>query len=179
MNRWLTKLLYPERGPLRRFWIWLHRQLDPVIARAHLTQVRRSPAVMGIPILVMAGDDTQIRGRIAEVLAYVARSPRHFSRLRRTLTHIGVGAPTIRHGRYVPQIGACNLALRELQIHSIPALAATLVHAVTEARVHRAVFDRRRATPEEWRRLPILCVRASTDFLDYTQHTSRSGLTSA
>ena len=131
---------------------------------------------MGIPIFVMAGEETPIRVRLTEVLAYVARSPRHFSRLRRTLTHIGVGAPTIRHGRYVPQIGACNLAVHELQVHSIPALAATLVHAVTEARVRRAVFDRRTATSEEWSRLPVLCLRASADFLDYTQHHAGSGL---
>jgi len=80
---------------------------------------------------------------------------------------------------YVPQIRACNLAARELQVQSIPALAATLVHAVTEARVHRAVVDTRSPTSEEWRRLPILCARASTDFLDYTKRSLRSGLTSA
>ena len=134
---------------------------------------------MGVSLLIMSGNEERARARIAQTLEYVARSPRHFSRLRRTLAMIGVGAPTIRHGRYVPQVRACHLASHELEVHSIPALAAVLVHAVTEARLRQAVFDRRAATPAELQRLPILCARASTDFLDRAQASTSSGLTCA
>lgn len=174
MNRWLKLLLRPERGPVLKFWVWLHGWLDPVVARAYLRWPRSRLAVMGIPIDVIGGDEVEVRARIAQVFAYVARSPRHLLRVRRTLNIIGVGAPSIRHGRYVPELRACNLAVHELQVDSIPALAATLIRVVTEARVRHAVFDRRSATPDEWRRLPLLCARAATDFLDRTQHSAHA-----
>jgi len=179
MNRWLRRLLYPLRGPLRVFWIWLHRQLDPLAARVFLSRAQRNPAVMGVAVVVMRGDEGQAVARITQVLEYVARSPRHFSRLCRTIAVIGVGAPPISHGRFVPKLRACHLAVRELQVHSIPALAATLVHAATEARLRRAVFDRRAGTAGEWSRLRVLCARASTEFLDRAQARSASGLSSA
>jgi hypothetical protein len=179
MNRWLKRVLWPQRGPLLTFWKWLHRHIDPHLARALSKSARNGPAIMGVPLLIMGGNEESARARIAQALEYVARSPRHLSRLRRTLAMIGVGAPTIRHGRYVPELGACHLATHELHVHSIPALAATLVHAVTEARLRRAVFDRRTGTPEELQRLPLLCARASTDFLDRAQAWMSSGLTSA
>ncbi len=134
---------------------------------------------MGVAIWVIRGDEVQACARVGEVLHFLARSPRHFARLRRTLTIIGVGAPIVPHGAYISRSRSCNLAVRELELDSIPALAATLIHATTEARLRRAVFERRAATVEEWRRLRVVCARASADFLDYMQTLSRSGLTSA
>ena|SRR2546421_1660035 len=177
--RWLKRILLPERGPRLAFWKWLHRRIDPFLARMLSRSARHSTTVMGVSIFIMRGDEGQALGRITQALEYVARSPRHFSRLRRTVTMIGVGAPTIRHGGYVPELRACHLAIDELRVHSIPALAATLVQAVTEARLRRAVFDRRAATPQEVARLPLLRAHASTDFLDRAQAKCGSGLASA
>jgi len=126
----------------------------------------RQPGIMGISIDVMAGDERQVRTRLAQVLEYLARSRRHLSMVRRTLAVIGVGAPTIRHGRYIPQIHGCNLAVHELDVDPIPALAATLVQVATEARLRQAVFDKRPASADEWERLPVLCAHAAADFLD-------------
>ncbi len=169
MNRLLTKVLRPERGPLLKFWQWLHRWLDPLIARAYLRYIPKNTDVVGIPINVMAGDERQVQARLAQVFDYLSRSPRHLSRMRRTLKLIGVGAPRIKHGRYVPQIKACNLAVHELEVDSIPALAATLVQVATEARLRQVLFDKRDASADEWQRLPLLCSRAAVDFLDRAQ----------
>ena len=171
MNPVLRRVLYPQGGPVAAFWRWIHRQLDPLLARAYLKYAAKSPAVMGMRVYLIAGDEAHALARITEVLEYVARSPRHLSRLRRTLSSIAIGAP-VRHGRYAPQIRACNLAVGELQALSTPALAATLIHAVTEARLRCAVFDRRKASAEEWHRLPIICARASSDFLDRVQRAA-------
>src|SRR2546430_10297918 len=128
--------------------------------------IRRPPRSTLFPYTTLfrsRGDEGQAVARITQVLEYVARSPRHFSRLCRTIAVIGVGAPPISHGRFVPKLRACHLAVRELQVHSIPALAATLVHAATEARLRRAVFDRRAGTAGAREHVLALCARAVTE----------------
>ncbi len=162
----LLRVLRPVLKPAVRLFLYF----EPYIARAVVKQARSNPAVMGVAVLVIRGDAVRTRARVAEVLEYIARSPRHLALVRRTLSFIAVGAPTIVHGKYASSFHACHLAVPELHAQSVPALAATVIHAATQARLHRAGFDIRVGSLESRRRAAALCVRASTDFLDSVQH---------
>jgi len=183
LTQFLLRLLRPVLKPVARVYLYL----EPYIARAVLKQARTNPPVMGFAILVIRGDDARTRARVAEVLEYIARSPRHLALLRRTLKCISVGAPTVEHGKYVATLHACHLAVPQLDTQSVPALAATVIQAATQARLHRVGLETDAGPVPLRRRAAALCVRASTDFLDSVQHRARgfratpspSGLTSA
>src|SRR2546430_11318895 len=62
--------------------------------------IRRPPRSTLFPYTTLfrsRGDEGQAVARITQVLEYVARSPRHFSRLCRTIAVIGVGARSEEH----------------------------------------------------------------------------------
>ena len=174
MNRRSTRLLQLLFTPLFKLTGLVIATLERHVGRKVMRSLPESPAVMGIPLVVMRGDPSLAASWVEEILRYIARSPRHFEQLRRTLTCLGVGGPAVKHGTYIFAIHGCNLGVSELQADSIPALAATVVFVSTQARLQRVGFDTRRGPREMRRRALRLCARSSREFLDYVQHGGRA-----
>jgi hypothetical protein len=121
----------------------------------------------GIPVAVFNGrpdiDTGRVVTRLAGALNLVAKhAPRRLARLRRDIRGILVQRFPCR-GAYLPRE---NLVLTELTFlvkpeHSLPEIAASIVHEGVHARVHRSGARR---GPDDLPREERLCRRAELEF---------------
>jgi len=116
----------------------------------------------GMEIINVTGENGHVRNRLRAALALIARvDPLRYRRLRRDMRRIAL----LRRGgpEYASEVGACLLPSAYLKAGTTEAVATTIVHEATHARLCRAGIG---YGPAMRPRVEAACIRQQIAFAE-------------